>query len=220
MRLSCPGQAELTSLRQAKEAYAGSFLTSELIRDLSGNLTKDGFTKLLEKAKADKKYIDQNAFTFQQMVDSVQREFCFVNQQYLYLLKEYLKNSTNEQKIQVQKKNQQLQDLLSVLSFFDDMTAKGGDSNMVNPTQEQKPYSAANLAPIESFQNFGNKYTELKVELQEQMKDLTADELLSLRKDMVDYSKEKNRAATNLLGVYAFLNLTAIGLLIYIFRSK
>ena len=207
-------------MRQATEPYKGSFLTSDPIRDLSGNLTKAGFTKLLEKAKSEKKYIDQNAFSFQQMVDTVQREFCFINQQYLYLLREYTKTPTPKLKSQTQEKNQSIQDLLSVLVYLDDMTKKGGDSTMVKPTEEQTPYSAKNLAPIETFQDFGNKYTELKVELQEQMKDLTADELVELRKDMVDYSKEKNRAATNLLGVYAFLNLTAIGLLIYIFRSK
>ena len=44
--------------------------------------------------------------------------------------------------------------------------------------------------------------------------------MLDLRKDMMDYGKEKNRAASNLLGVYAFLNLSAIGILIYLFRSK
>ena len=43
---------------------------------------------------------------------------------------------------------------------------------------------------------------------------------LTLRKEMVEYSVEKNKAATNMLALYGFLNLTAVGLLIYIYRSK
>lgn len=40
-----------------------------------------------------------------------------------------------------------------------------------------------------------------------------------LRKRMVEFSEEKNRSASNLLSLYGFLNLVAIGLLFYISRS-
>lgn len=40
-----------------------------------------------------------------------------------------------------------------------------------------------------------------------------------LRKRMVEFSEEKNRSAMNLLSLYGFLNLVAIGLLFYIARS-
>jgi hypothetical protein len=40
-----------------------------------------------------------------------------------------------------------------------------------------------------------------------------------LRKRMVEFTEEKNRSATNLLSLYGFLNLVAIGLLFYIARS-
>jgi hypothetical protein len=43
---------------------------------------------------------------------------------------------------------------------------------------------------------------------------------LALRTDMMEYSAEKNRSARNLLALYGFLNLSAVGLLIYIYRSK
>ena len=43
--------------------------------------------------------------------------------------------------------------------------------------------------------------------------------LSDLRKSMVEYSEEKNRSALNLLSLYGFLNLVAIGLLVYISRS-
>jgi hypothetical protein len=52
------------------------------------------------------------------------------------------------------------------------------------------------------------------------MAGLSVDDKVKLQKDMEAYNKQKNDSATNLLSVYAFLNLTAIGLLIYIFRGN
>lgn len=43
--------------------------------------------------------------------------------------------------------------------------------------------------------------------------------ITDLRQRMVQYTEEKNRSATNLLSLYGFLNLVAIGLLFYIARS-
>jgi hypothetical protein len=40
-----------------------------------------------------------------------------------------------------------------------------------------------------------------------------------LRKRMVEFSEEKNRSANNLLQLYGALNIVAIGLLLYIYRS-
>jgi hypothetical protein len=43
--------------------------------------------------------------------------------------------------------------------------------------------------------------------------------LTDLRKRMVEFTEEKNRSALNLLSLYGFLNLVAIGLLFYIARN-
>jgi hypothetical protein len=56
--------------------------------------------------------------------------------------------------------------------------------------------------------------------LQAHSKMLNSETSLSdLRKRMVEYTEEKNRSALNLLSLYGFLNLVAIGLLFYIARS-
>jgi hypothetical protein len=56
--------------------------------------------------------------------------------------------------------------------------------------------------------------------LQEHSKMLNSEtSLTDLRKRMVEYTEEKNRSAGNLLSLYGFLNLVAIGLLFYIARS-
>ena len=43
--------------------------------------------------------------------------------------------------------------------------------------------------------------------------------LQDLRKRMVEFTEEKNRSAMNLLSLFGFMNLVAIGLLFYIARS-
>ena len=43
--------------------------------------------------------------------------------------------------------------------------------------------------------------------------------ITDLRKRMVEFTEEKNRSAVNLLSLYGFLNLVAIGLLFYVARS-
>lgn len=45
------------------------------------------------------------------------------------------------------------------------------------------------------------------------------DSISELRKRMVDFTEEKNQSATNLLSLYGFLNLVALGLLFYVARS-
>jgi hypothetical protein len=40
-----------------------------------------------------------------------------------------------------------------------------------------------------------------------------------LRKRMVEYTQEKNKSSTNLLQLYGVLNIVAVGLLLYIYRS-
>jgi hypothetical protein len=43
--------------------------------------------------------------------------------------------------------------------------------------------------------------------------------MIDLKNRMVEFTQEKNLSATNLLSLFGFLNLVAIGLLFYIARS-
>lgn len=45
------------------------------------------------------------------------------------------------------------------------------------------------------------------------------DSITDLRRRMVDFTQEKNQSASNLLSLYGFLNLVALGLLFYVARS-
>jgi hypothetical protein len=41
-----------------------------------------------------------------------------------------------------------------------------------------------------------------------------------LKKEMVKYTEEKGRYSDNLLRLYSFLNMVALGLLVYVYRAS
>jgi hypothetical protein len=202
MDLSCPPPlSEVTAQSVFSE---GSFLQEEPAYDEMGNLTKASFQIALDKARSGK---IQNVFSMSELISKIHREYCFISQQYLVLLRDYIRRPSQEARARVQAKNREMQNLLSCQEFI--AQASNNNMAMVNPSPEQRPFSY-----------LAETFTDLQVELREQMANLSDSDLLQLRKDQEEYSKQKNASATNLLGIYAFLNLTAIGILIYIFRSK
>jgi hypothetical protein len=73
----------------------------------------------------------------------------------------------------------------------------------------------------------GNKvkdmFQDLMRDLKEQaklMENFDSGSVMKLRQHMVDVTTEKNRWATNSLGLFGFLNLVAIGMLIYISSAR
>jgi len=169
----------------------GSFLSSNMERTSDGILTINQMNKLLDAAYASGRFIKYNAYSFYQLVAKVNREFCYSLERYIFFEKQFVATSDASAKENAVKMLTAADDLITCINYLERIQMAGGETNMVTPTKSQKPLSSV-----------------------EGMQDLT------LRKEMVEYSVEKNKAATNMLALYGFLNLTAIGLLIYIYRSK
>ena len=131
-----------------------------------------------------------NQFSLYEMTGRIQREFCYAMERYVFF---YKASDPIAPKF-----NAAVQDLLTCLDFAEKYQSNGTD---INPTASQRPYSwqVSSLQLTEGMAN--------------------SNDMLELRKDMVSFSQEKNRSARTLLAVYGLLNLTAIGLLIYIARS-
>uniref|UniRef100_A0A6C0KNQ0 Uncharacterized protein n=1 Tax=viral metagenome TaxID=1070528 RepID=A0A6C0KNQ0_9ZZZZ len=67
---------------------------------------------------------------------------------------------------------------------------------------------------------FAQKIEDEKQKLVHQHKMISSDEAASnLSKEMVKYTEQKARYTDNLLSVYSVLNIVALGLLVYVFRS-
>lgn len=200
MNVTCPSHS-VKSLEEAVLSFqGGSFLTPYTRRTSDGVLSKKHFLDLLNNAYKSGKYIKYNAYSFKQLASSVNREYCYYLERFIFYDKLYINTRIPEYRDTSTVMEKKMKDLLTCIDYLEDLQINGDDSFMVNPTKDR--------APLSSNQ---------RIDLSEAMTD-TKDP--TLRDDMLEYSLEKNRSAQSLLAVYGFLNLTAVALLIYIYRAR
>jgi len=199
-----------------------SILIEVLERDQSGFITQKQFDALLEVAKKDGRYILGSQYSFYMLAASTQREYCYCLQRYAYYLKEYQKsvhlgNPDKTSQAKYVYFRARLEDLLSVLEFMEGVQLKGEDANLLSPSAPQDSYSSQAF-PVETFQDSSISSIDI-TGLRERMTDIDYQNEVKLRQDRLEYSVEKNRYARNSLALYTFLNLTAVGVLLYLFRK-
>jgi capsule polysaccharide export protein KpsE/RkpR len=98
--------------------------------------------------------------------------------------------------------NVKLNDLIQVSNFL--ASKRASDSS-----EQSDKVNALNTEITSTFDTLKQHQQILSSE------NATAD----LRQRMTEFSEEKNRSANNLLQLYGVLNIVAIGLLLYIYRS-
>jgi capsule polysaccharide export protein KpsE/RkpR len=98
--------------------------------------------------------------------------------------------------------NVKLNDLIQVSNFL--ASKRASDSS-----EQSDQVNALNTEITSTFDTLKQHQQILTSE------NATAD----LRQRMTEFSEEKNRSANNLLQLYGVLNIVAIGLLLYIYRS-
>jgi hypothetical protein len=199
----------INTLEGAMETIPSSVLPiNGLRRDGEGNLTLDALTMVVDGLKsrginpmdeATNKKIRQDLAVF----------LCKLNSQYQFLLKELLVKLENNEDVKkeflytIKEKNKTMQDIINTSGYLQGILA-------YNP----------NKVFIEGWQNTDSTTTSEThptiAKLQAEMNSLDSKSYLELRKHMIDMTEQKNRMASNNLGLYGFLNLVAIGLLIYV----
>jgi polyhydroxyalkanoate synthesis regulator phasin len=151
-------------------------------------------------------------------MQSIQNEFCFNYVRYKYSLNDlfdYLVTTsqgttltteqTNEIKSKLNKAksfNEKLNDLIQITNYI----AKKRSSEMEGQNTQ---INSLNESITSIFGKLANQNKLLKGE----------DSLVEIRKRMLEYAMEKNNSAANLLAFYGFLNIIAIGLLVYSYRA-
>lgn len=148
----------------------------------------------------------------------LQDEYCFTYVRYKYTLETLFDalvatskrtTLTDAERTDIQSKlqraktyNEKLNDILQFTNFL----ALKRSSEMRTQSSEINQLNSSIQSTYDVLQSHG--------------KMLRSETSLSdLRKRMVEYTEEKNRSATNLLSLYGFLNLVAVGLLVYLARS-
>jgi hypothetical protein len=198
---------QVTSLDEAIKRIPSAVLPiNGLRRDSDGNLTKDAMSMIIDGIKS--RGIDPtDKDTNEGLRKDLATFLCSLNNQYQFLLKELVgrveKNDviTTEFIDIVKEKNITMQDVMNTSGYLAEINTRRPDSDFIEGWQNTMPSKKPSLS-IEAFQS--------------DMNILNSKSYLELKKHMVEVTEEKNRMASNYLGLYGFLNLVAVGLLIYV----
>jgi hypothetical protein len=204
---------EVTSVSEAMKKLPSSVVPiNGLRRDNEGNLTSDALRTIVDGLKS--RGIDPTDTVIHDKLQQDLGSFlCSLNNQYSVLLKELFRLATSKQPISdefieiIKDKNITMQDVINVSRHLNGIRVSDGTG-----------------AFIEGWQNTestGNTKTDTEgmiTQLKEEFTTLLSGDhsKLETQKQMVIMSEQKNKYAHNYLGLYGFLNLIAIGLMIYI----
>jgi len=152
----------------------------------------------------------------QALIQNLQAEYCFYESRYKYALDKlftaistgYLTGST-ENKATVE----------SYLSKTKMLNTRLNDlTQIMNGITESMLSTSDTIA--NEIEQFNQRIKVQKDKLDTQNKIImTGDATTNIRKQMVQYTEEKAKYTDNLLSLYSFLNIVALGLLVYVYKA-
>lgn len=186
-------------------------LNKTAVQTIIGSLKKSGILPVPTPQNTDvyMRKIDE-------LLKNAQAEYCFYESRYKYALERLLNainqgyiNNTGDVQNTIQKYlkftqvlNQQLNDLTQITN--------GITEDMLSSTSGLEQQVKA----------FDTKMKDQQTKLQAQNKTISSNQaVMELNKQMVKFTEEKAKYSNNLLGLYSFLNIIALGLLIYVYKS-
>lgn len=206
--MHCP---DITTLEQAEAKLPSSVLPiSGLRRGNDGALTEDAKETILDGLKS--RGIDiSDSSTKHKVVTELYMLLCSVNKQYQFLLKDLYRRVSASEKITdeftgiIREKNLFMLDILTISRHIQISKAYDGGVPFIEGWQNKQQ-------PLTYTPDMNNM--SQKLERDREMLDSHSYE--ELRKHMVNITMEKNNVASNNLGLYGFLNLIAVGMIIYV----
>jgi hypothetical protein len=142
--------------------------------------------------------------------DFYYKRYRFVLEKLFETLQEHYTTPTDQTKLLVDKRVQQAKMLNQKLNQLIQI--------MVESTNQFTTLSQQMSSKVKEFKENAEKQKE---KLQHQYKMFSSSEAsVRLNKEMVKYTEEKARYTDNLLKLYSVLNVVALGLLFYVFRSS
>jgi hypothetical protein len=148
-------------------------------------------------------------------LDEVRAEFCHNDAKYKFALDKFMDAIVNGSNSSAQTSG----DVRKYMNYAHKYNKNLNDIIQIVQALNQHTYEAARSKDSEA-QQLNTQLTSRYSKIQAEMKFLNesaSDE--DLRKRMVTYTQEKARATDNLLSLYTFLNVVALGVLIYVYKS-
>jgi len=225
MTFTCPKQTSITDseLQQTFPGLLPATPNGDSDRDSTGLLTPNAVQAIIASLKGSGVIPTKNKDAKPQgnskqtaLLNTIKSEYCFYDSRYKYALEKIFSEvqqgqltnaptispSTKKYIAVAQSLNRRLNDLIQIVNAItNDMmaTSTSMDTEMSNMSQSMQ---------------------DLKKKLEQQNKMISSNEAtMKIRKEMVKYSEEKARHTDNLLKLYSFLNVVALGLLVYIYKA-
>lgn len=181
-----------------------------LRRDLSGNLTEDSLSTVIEGIKSLGVVINSES-TKLAVLQEAKNALCKINAQYEYLLSSLLSSIARSETDTIdpkmfgilKEKNQAMQDVLSVSRQI-----------MTMPVDEIKEGFLGYKA--DPFANFREAFQTMDKTVAKNAEAIRSGKFKPAEERSLEVSQEKIHYAERLTNMYGLLNVTAIGLLFYI----
>jgi hypothetical protein len=199
--MNCP---DITTLEQAEAKLPSSVLPIDgLRRGEDAVLTQDSLNMVVDGLKSRGINIYDSA-EFGKMAKDLESLLCSVNKQYQFLLRHIVERGGNVPDTVLDSAKAKNIFMLDILTIFRHL------QSVIKP-------DASSF--IEGWQNSpGSKAPDtsaMSKQLAQDREALDKHSMEELRRHMVDVTVEKNKIASNNLGFYGFLNIVAVGLIIY-----
>ena len=161
--------------------------------------------------------VTEFAAKMKMFVESLREEFCYYDARYKVAMQKWValvtdasySKDTNITNTDIQQYATIATQLNYKLNLLVQLTRAVNNHQYSSSKQKQEDIEALN-------KQFNARYAATKAQMG-QLSNLTSKE--GLRKRMVGYTQEKARATDNLLSLYAFLNVVALGVLVYVYKS-
>ena len=143
------------------------------------------------------------------LMQNVKSEYCFYYSRYSYSLQKLLKAISDSNTVNINKYldstqslNKKMNDLIQIIN--------GVNSELL----------LSNTHMTQGIKKFDDEIKQLHTKLVNQNKIISSNEAVAkLNKEMVKYTEEKSRYTNNLLKMYSVLNIVALSLLVYVYKS-
>lgn len=151
-----------------------------------------------------------------ELLTNAQSEYCFYDSRYRASLQYLFTGIRNAASNNIDETRQVIE---SRLATTQSLNRKVNDMiQIINKITEKMMASSDTLQ--KEIEEFNKNLRKKRDQLEEQNKIISSNEAtMRLQKEMVKYSEQKASYSDNLLKMYSFLNIVALGLLVYVYKA-
>lgn len=232
----CPTETRNFSDQDLMALPSNSFSNVTLGTDENGIILPDAMNRYIESlvsakrlpaspnlnsaVAADFNPVTDYAAKMKVVITQLRTEFCYYDSRYRFAINKWMNlitdgtyrqeaNATGQLNQNIQKYVNISGQLNEKMNLLIQLTRAISNSQYSSSRDKQEEIELLNT-------QFNERYASTQAQATK-LSDLTNVE--GTRKRMVEYTQEKARATDNLLSLYAFLNVVALGVLVYVYKS-